>query len=243
MTKEHILNEIKRTAKSNGGIALGLRRFESETDIRYADWYGRFWSRWGDAVREAGFEPNRLSEAYSDEFLLQKLALLTRRLGRVPVEGELLLASKDDPEFPGEKPFRRLGRKPLRVSRMIAFCEAHPGYGDVAALWKKVAIAKEAPDGEGVGPEARSIGYVYLLQHGSRREYKIGRTYNPVRREGEVGIHLPEKLRPIHYIKTDDPAGIENYWHTRFAEKRKEGEWFALTAKDVRSFKRWKRIH
>ena len=64
-----------------------------------------------------------------------------------------------------------------------------------------------------------------------------------MRREGELGIQLPERLQPVHYIKTDDPVGIENYWHAPFASKRKEGEWFALTAQDVRAFKRWKRIY
>jgi Meiotically up-regulated gene 113 len=66
-----------------------------------------------------------------------------------------------------------------------------------------------------------------------------------VRREGELGVQLPEKLPPIHYIETDDPDGIETYWHKRFESqgKRKEGEWFALTAADVRAFKRWKRIY
>ncbi len=91
-------------------------------------------------------------------------------------------------------------------------------------------------------PESSAVGYVYMLKHGSRREYKIGRTNSPVRREGELGIQLPEKLEPIHYIKTDDPAGIESYWHSRFAANRKEGEWFELTAQDVRAFKRWKNI-
>ena len=64
-----------------------------------------------------------------------------------------------------------------------------------------------------------------------------------MRREGEVGIELPEKLKAIHYIETDDPAGVENYWHRRFADKRKEGEWFELRADDVRAFERWKRIY
>jgi hypothetical protein len=243
MNKEHILDEIRRTAKLNGGVALGWRRFEGETGIRYYDWYGQFWTRWGDAVREAGFEPNRMSEAYDDQFLLEKLVLLTRRLERVPIQGDLLLAPKSDPTFPSEKVFRRLGSKAQRVSRVISFCEANPGHDDVVSLWRRVPIAEQQPDAEEAGSTAPAVGFVYLLKHGSRREYKIGRTINPLRREGEVGIQLPEKLQPIHYIETDDPAGIENYWHTRFASKRKEGEWFALTVEDVRAFKRWKRIY
>lgn len=109
-------------------------------------------------------------------------------------------------------------------------------------LWKQVVVeqSKEVDD---FNSESLPIGYVYLLKHGSRREYKIGRTNNPIRREGEVGIQLPEKLSPIHYIKTDDPAGVERYWHDRFAAKRKEGEWFVLSAEDIRAFKRWKRIY
>jgi Meiotically up-regulated gene 113 len=90
---------------------------------------------------------------------------------------------------------------------------------------------------------ANALGYLYLLQHGRGREYKIGRTRNPLRREGEVALELPNELEPIHYIKTDDPRGIESYWHARFKTKRKRGEWFALTADDVRAFRRWKRIH
>jgi hypothetical protein len=81
-----------------------------------------------------------------------------------------------------------------------------------------------------------------MVKHGSRPEYKIGKTLNPVRREGELRVQLPEQLRPVHYIATDDPSGVEAYWHNRFAPKRKEGEWFALSAQDVAAFKKWKRI-
>jgi hypothetical protein len=243
MDKQHIISEIRRTAKANGGVVLGWRRFEEETGIRYYDWYGQFWTRWSDAVREAGFEPNRMSAAYDDTFLLEKLVQLTRRLGRVPIAGDLLLAPKDDATFPSEKVFRRLGSKPKRASLLIAYCEANPGHEDVADLWRHVVVAEESTDAGEADASGSAAGYVYLLKHGSRREYKIGRTNNPMRREGEIGIQLPERLQPVHYIKTDDPVGIESYWHLRFASKRKEGEWFALTAQDVRAFKRWKRIY
>jgi len=242
MDKDHIIREIQRTAKANGGTALGWRRFEAETGIRYYDWFGQFWTRWNDAVRDAGLEPNRMSEAFDDDYLLEKLASLTRRVERVPIRGDLLLAARNDPTFPSEKVFRRLGSKAQRIPRVIAFCESHPGYDDVAALWSQIPVREDAQDAEENSNQSTTIGYVYLLKHGSRREYKIGRTINPLRREGEVGIELPEKLQPIHYIKTDDPPGVEHYWHTRFASKRKEGEWFVLTADDVRAFKRWKRI-
>jgi hypothetical protein len=104
-------------------------------------------------------------------------------------------------------------------------------------------MSGNAPEVDEADSVPAAVGYVYLLKHGTRREYKIGRTNNALRREGELGIQLPEKLQPVHYIKTDDPAGVESYWHTRFARKRKEGEWFALTAHDVRALKRWRRIY
>jgi hypothetical protein len=243
MNKERIIDEIQRTAKANGGMPLGRRRFETETGISYYTWYGQFWTCWSDALREAGFDPNRMNEAFDEEFLLQKLVWLTRRLKKVPAQGDFLLARKSDPSFPSANVFQRLGSKRQRVSRVIAFCEASPGYDDVAALWRQASIAEPSPNDGQAGSAPASVGYVYLLKHGSRREYKIGRTYNPLRREGEVGIELPERLQPIHYIETDDPAGIENYWHSRFASKRKQGEWFALTAEDIRAFKRWRRIY
>ena len=83
---------------------LGWRRFEEETGIRYYDWYGQFWTRWNDAVREAGLEPNRMSEAYDDAFLVQKLVLLTRRLGRVPIQGIYCLRQRTIPHFLPKKP-------------------------------------------------------------------------------------------------------------------------------------------
>jgi hypothetical protein len=183
-------------------------------------------------------------EAFDDDFLLERLVELTRTLHRVPVAGDLLLAANNDKAFPSETVFRRLGSKAKRAFRVIEYCQMRPGNDDVAGLWRQVAVRVAQVDEPEINGSAPStVGYVYLIKHGSRREYKIGKTYNPVRREGEIAIQLPEKLQPVHYIETDDPAGIESYWHNRFASKRKEGEWFALDPDDVRAFKRWKRIY
>ena len=242
MDKEHVIGEIRRTATANGGVVLGRKRFEAETGISQNDWYGRFWARWSDAVREAGFEPNSMNKAHDHGFLLEKLVSLTRRLGRAPVAGDLMLASREDIAFPSKNVFERLGTKRQRASLIVAFCADNPGHDDVAEIWKAIAITEPSLDDDEIVSVPR-IGYVYLLKHGSRREYKIGGTYNPIRREGEISLQLPEKSQPIHYIETDDPVGIETYWHSRYAIKRKEGEWFVLSSEDVRAFKRWKRIY
>ena len=89
MDKQHILEEIRRTAKENGDIPLGRQRFFTETGIKDSDWHGRYWARWGDAVREAGLEPNQKKVAYADDLLIEKLILLARELGHFPVSGDL----------------------------------------------------------------------------------------------------------------------------------------------------------
>jgi len=70
--KEYILSEIKCTAAANGGKPPGRSRFSQETGIKESDWIGKFWARWGDAVREAGFEPNQLQTAYGDDILTDR---------------------------------------------------------------------------------------------------------------------------------------------------------------------------
>jgi len=55
VTKLYILQEIKRTTHANGGTPLRKLQFETETGIKRYDWFGVYWARWSDAVREAGY--------------------------------------------------------------------------------------------------------------------------------------------------------------------------------------------
>jgi hypothetical protein len=55
MTKLYILQEIIRTTKANGGTPLRKLQFESRTGIRRYDWFGVYWARWSDAIREAAY--------------------------------------------------------------------------------------------------------------------------------------------------------------------------------------------
>ena len=241
MKKSHILSEIARTAAANGGVPLGARRFESETGIRRLDWFGKHWAKWGDALQEAGFAPNEFQSAFDDELLLGKYAEYARELGRLPTAGELRLKRRNDPEFASWNTFARFGTKAEMAKKLMEFCRSNQGFDNLVEQCEHYVHSAASEEDEPPAEEM-VIGYVYLLKHGSRREYKIGRTNNRLRREGEIGIELPERIEPIHVIETDDPAGVEAYWHRRFAERRLKNEWFALTAGDVQAFKRWRRI-
>jgi len=139
MDKQHIVAEIRRTAKDNSGEPLGIARFAQETGVREADWHGKFWARWGDALREAGFEPNQFNKAYPEDDLVEKFISLMRELGRFPVRGELKMKSRADQQFPSHNVFARLGSKQQLATKILSYCERHVGYEDVTALCEPIA--------------------------------------------------------------------------------------------------------
>ena len=83
ITKQDIIEAIRRTAKENGGLPLGINGFADETGIKPYDWK-KFWARFGDAQKEAGFVPNQLQSAYDNNFIIKKMIGLIPKFYRPP---------------------------------------------------------------------------------------------------------------------------------------------------------------
>jgi hypothetical protein len=211
MNKEHILSEITRTAALNDGVPLGRERFSRETGIQTHDWFGKYWARWGEALQEAGFSPNELQSAYDQNVLIERYISLARELGHLPVNAELRLKARRDDTFPSHSTFVRLrGSKQRLVTTVLAYCKGRTGYEDILALCNALptAVRDEVRDDAELD---ETVGFVYLMKSG--RYYKIGRSNAAGRREYELAIQMPERVITLHTIRTDDPAGIEDYWH------------------------------
>lgn len=232
--RDEILSEIRRLAEANGGQPPGWNTFSKATGIRIHEWRGVHWSKWSDATREAGYEPNSRIEGYGDEYFLRKLVDATRHFGAIPNTIQMAMYRRIDPAFPARQTFNKnFASRADMLSRLAEFVRQDALYRDVAAVLESVpselrdAVSK--PTAEGL---------VYLIKSGAH--YKIGRSDELERRVKEIRVALPETATLVHAIRTDDPAGIEAYWHRRFAEKRANGEWFKLSGSDVAAFRRRK---
>ena len=244
MDKEEILAEIRRTAKENGGQPLGRGRFEKITSI--SSWeIGRHWARYSDALVEAGFEPNKFDiSGFSDDFLMQSMLNIIKDFGKFPTRGEMRLTRVKDPSFPSDDVyFRRYGGKNNLIKKLMEYCSGKSEYEKQLTILEPLYVVENINSEQGISDNGSSAsGFVYLVR-GHPGEYKIGRTNLVDRRLSELGATASIEQELVWEIKTDDPAGIEAYWHRRFQEKRMKGEWFRLNPNDVKTFKRWRRIY
>lgn len=236
MTKEQILSDIRRIAKQRGGQS-SLDAFLAATGIKEHQILGTFWARWNEAVTEAGLSTSSFSRQKIEESsIIGAFAKLVERLKKWPTQNELLIEHRNG-SLPSLKVIRRLCKFPSFASQLAAYCT------DREDLSTVVRIATERMEAEEAEPpivgRAPINGYVYLMRSG--RRYKIGHTTSPSRRHREVRLDLPDPTTLIHSIATDDPVGIESYWHLRFSSKRiRDTEFFTLDASDVVAFKRRK---
>lgn len=117
---------------------------------------------------------------------------------------------------------------------MKKFIGENTDYVDVLAVLPAAPQSRPA-----IRSGAKSVdGHVYLIKSGDF--YKVGRSDELEWRVKEIRTAMPDAATLIHAITTDDPPGIEAYWHRRFAAHRANGEWFKLTPEDVKAFIRRK---
>lgn len=234
--RAHIIAEIQRLTVLDGGQPPGQKLFTRETGIAPHQWRGKFWARWGDALIEAGFEPNKWGERLDSGEVLSGIIAACRHYKCFPTRDEFQLYRKQDPTVPSDKAIRRhFGTQADLLAALAKRAAGDETYADIVAMLPTTPRPVRKPS-----PNATNTpdGSVYLIQSGLH--YKIGRSNELERRVKEIRVALPDAATLVHVIATDDPAGIEAYWHRRFADRRANGEWFKLTPRDVLAFKRRK---
>ena len=241
VSKDEIVAAIRREAVANGGVPLGQAAFVRATGIGTHNWKGGHWARWSDAVAAAGFEASSWGNRspigdLTPAEALEALAQLVRDFGRFPTDAELRLRKRSEPATPHPTVFRRrLGSTEEQIDALYNWAFEHDDWADVAEILVPLIRSRAGDGATSVGGKV-VLGSVYLFKSGAY--YKVGRSNSVGRRAYEVALQLPERLDVVHAIETDDPEGIEAYWHRRFAPRRANGEWFKLTADDLAAFKR-----
>ncbi len=234
MSKEYILEKIKEI--SNESTTPGLQKFCKITGIKKYE-INKYWETWSDALIEAGHAPNQFTQAMPQDYIIEQIVDLIREKQKFPTDQTFQVKKYEDSNFPSTVTIRdRIGNKETLVKAVIKFCGAKDNYRDVLDICQKVKVP--TPSRKTKGRKVSVIGYVYLIKFGDF--FKLGRSNDIDRRFREIKTKLPEEGELIHVIETDDPEGIEAYWHNRFKEERTRGEWFKLSNDDVKSFKKRK---
>ncbi len=231
LTKDQILDEYKKL-KASLGAAPDSKTFYEKTPVsKYAleaAFGGRAYSK---LQKAAGDEPRTFtSPGRSHAEFFETYGTCVRELQALPTEAEWR-HRKIQPTVSGycKKLNLRWSEMP---GRFREWASDKPEWKDVV----HICVSQSASKPRGAKQKTLAVrGYVYLAKSGIH--FKIGKTNAVGRREYELRLQLPERVKTIHVIKTDDPAGIEAYWHKRFEAKRKQGEWFQLSKDDIDAFK------
>lgn len=254
MNKEWYRTKIQDIAEENGGKPPGAELFYSSTNTKESGWRHKpwnEWNNWGDALEEFGFPRGKFIVGIDKSTILRQLAELIQSLSppRYPVLDELRRAKRKGFEIPSDGAIRRqLGEKDVVIRSLIEFCDGKEEFSQALQVCRSIAAAEpeSAREEVSVGSAENGVetGWVYLIR--AQGAYKVGFSRAPYRRAAEIATQSATGAELLHKIETDDPEGIEEYWHRRFASKRltginiQSGEWFDLTSDDIRAFKRRK---
>lgn len=83
---------------------------------------------------------------------------------------------------------------------------------------------------------SRFLTHIYLMRN-ANGHVKIGRSYNPAKREKT--LHSENPLWKMIFISQITDINVEKELHKKFNHKRLRGEWFALNDEDIDYIKRF----
>jgi len=230
-SRQRIVEEIKRVAGVEGRPP-GIGVFTRLSGIPEHHWKGVHYAKWSDALADAGLQANSLNERLNSETILQVVAKLCVNTGSMPSKVQYKLHRRNNQTLPHDETLRQ---------HFGSWAGLRAALRDLAlrdAAFSSLLQIMPSAETSTHPAKPKAGGWVYLLQSGAH--YKIGRSDTLERRIREISIALPERVELIHAIETDDPIGIETYWHRRYADRRMNGEWFNLSVDDVRAFRRRK---
>lgn len=193
---------------------------------------------------EAGFHPNEWVSAHEEQHVIETFLQVARELGKFPTKDEISIARSKNQNIPSFKAVTRLGKRSELREKLLKFCSDNSESSDLENLIKSMSLKEDVPSISKEESEEVTSGYVYLVR--AQAAYKIGSTRAPYRRVSEIANQSAKGAELLHLISTDDPEGIEKYWHRRFDEKRitglnkQSGEWFDLSLDEIKAFKRRK---
>jgi hypothetical protein len=165
---------------------------------------------------------------------------LTLELGYFPTTKEYAIIRRSREDLPVQVTVRRrLGDVENWIARLRTFAHTNQQYSSLLDI---LSIAKRKPNSS---KDKIVKGYVYLRKLPGR--FKVGHTMSIPKREQQHKTKTWEKSELLHFIETDDPEGIEEYWKRRFKDKNKKlvdnrkgeitpTEEFYLTDEDVEAF-------
>jgi Meiotically up-regulated gene 113 len=236
MDKLQVIRRLTQLASERGGH-ISFRAFVEATGLsdrwlRDQPWF----QGWNALLTEAGLETKSFKvDRTPPTTIAEAVAGLIIRSGKWPTEDELRRERARNSTFPSATLISTMRRSGALARLIVELGALQPAFSAAA----EIAVKHEAPAPDEANLDEKIKGYVYMLRSG--RSYKIGKSIDPSRRFREVRLELPDETSQVHAIATDDPSGIEAYWHQRFASKRvRNTEFFSLTAEDVRAFKRRK---
>lgn len=123
--------------------------------------------RWGDALIEAGFQPNSWNSKSDPDSVLAGVIAACRHYGKLPAKAEFSMLRASDPSIPLPNTIRsHSGRRNDLIAALRKYADDNPSYADVLAMLPNTAPNRPSPPSGAKSAD----GHVYLIKSGDLQD-------------------------------------------------------------------------